>query len=330
MLLHNLTSDCGVWFYSSKCLELVCCLHTFLDPSHHGHARNWMQQAANAVSVPEDLVESLAMMPQKGLEFCSSVGLTGDLDDVDGFIECLSRMSTVEFVFRLLQQHLPLSAIRRAYEEGGPDRLPARVRRVGLSPLINVRQLAHNAPVIQDALCKVLTEFRLALLEFADGQGEFYRTVATKMADSLLKASGPRNARGGRHCVIVSWFASPHSLEWWDLHRHFVVPDWQAAVLGEQNERVGRLQSTVSALADANRLKILRELSRARSSGNALAPALGLARATMSHHLDVLLAAGLVVREDGADGLYYSTDLTAVDTVVKEVQDYLKYNPGRY
>ena len=60
------------------------------------------------------------------------------------------------------------------------------------------------------------------------------------------------------------------------------------------------------ALADENRLRILRFLAREPMSLNELTDHTGLAKSTVHHHMVALRAAGLVfIHEKGADGRYY-------------------------
>jgi DNA-binding transcriptional ArsR family regulator len=159
--------------------------------------------------------------------------------------------------------------------------------------------------------------------------GKFESSGASVHEFALESGGDDLRSGGGAHvyCFILSWFLSPHRVRWCDLQRQFIVPDWREVCVGSEKDRAQSLGKVVGALADTNRLVIMRELCRSRSSGRALAPRLGLTPATTAHHLDVLMSAGLVSREAVGSAQVYSADLSAVDTAVREMRSYLSYGP---
>jgi len=86
--------------------------------------------------------------------------------------------------------------------------------------------------------------------------------------------------------------------------------------LGER--QAGELEAVMKALADRNRLRIVNMLLRAEGEAVCVCefePFLGLSQATVSHHLKVLVAAGLVEREGRGTRSYFSLVPGAVDSV---------------
>ena len=83
------------------------------------------------------------------------------------------------------------------------------------------------------------------------------------------------------------------------------------------DEEAAAAATLFKALADPARVKIVNLL--ATSSGPVCAcefePALGLAQATVSHHLGKLTAAGLLAREQRGKWAYFSLDTTALRTL---------------
>jgi ArsR family transcriptional regulator len=71
------------------------------------------------------------------------------------------------------------------------------------------------------------------------------------------------------------------------------------------------------ALSDPARVKIVNLLARTESSvcGCELVPELGLAQATVSHHLKTLAEAGLLEREQRGKWAYFSLKRDAVETL---------------
>lgn len=76
-------------------------------------------------------------------------------------------------------------------------------------------------------------------------------------------------------------------------------------------------ESLFRALADTQRRRILRLLRGGERAAGELADALGLAPATLSHHLSLLRNAGLVrVRRDGRQRIYALNTSVMEDAMV--------------
>ena len=76
---------------------------------------------------------------------------------------------------------------------------------------------------------------------------------------------------------------------------HIVPPD-----------EIGRLAADLSVLAEPHRLLVLGELRAGPRSAGSLARATGMAPSLASHHLAVLLRAGLVTRWREGSFVYYA------------------------
>lgn len=86
--------------------------------------------------------------------------------------------------------------------------------------------------------------------------------------------------------------------------------------LGE--EQAVELEAVIKALADRQRLRIVNMLLRADGEAVCVCefePFLGLSQATVSHHLKVLVEAGLIGREGRGNRSYYSLVPGALDSV---------------
>ncbi|HEY5941559.1 MAG TPA: metalloregulator ArsR/SmtB family transcription factor [Solirubrobacterales bacterium] len=83
-------------------------------------------------------------------------------------------------------------------------------------------------------------------------------------------------------------------------------------------ERAVELESVMKALADRQRLRIVNMLLRAEGEPVCVCefePFLGLSQGTVSHHLKVLAAAGLVERETRGTRSYFALVPGALDAV---------------
>lgn len=83
-------------------------------------------------------------------------------------------------------------------------------------------------------------------------------------------------------------------------------------------ERAAELEAVMKALADRQRLRIVNMLLRAEGEPVCVCefePFLGLAQGTVSHHLKVLVEAGLVARETRGTRSYFALVPGALDAV---------------
>ena len=81
------------------------------------------------------------------------------------------------------------------------------------------------------------------------------------------------------------------------------------------------LEKTAKALGDINRLKILQYLSRQGGTGacSAIQGCLNLAQPSVSHHLKILLEAGLITAEKEGRNFTYSLQATAFKEFIKGI-----------
>ncbi|HET8956317.1 MAG TPA: metalloregulator ArsR/SmtB family transcription factor [Solirubrobacterales bacterium] len=83
-------------------------------------------------------------------------------------------------------------------------------------------------------------------------------------------------------------------------------------------DRAAQLEVVIKALADRQRLRIVNMLLRADGEAVCVCefePFLGLSQATVSHHLKVLVEAGLAEREGRGTRSYFSLVPGALDSV---------------
>ena len=83
-------------------------------------------------------------------------------------------------------------------------------------------------------------------------------------------------------------------------------------------ERAAELEAVIKALADRHRLRIVNLLLRAGGAPVCVCevqPLLGLSQGTVSHHLKLLVEAGIVARETRGTYSYFSLVPGALDSV---------------
>jgi len=93
-----------------------------------------------------------------------------------------------------------------------------------------------------------------------------------------------------------------------------------ANALSTERESSEELAIRLKALADPNRLLILRLLSVKKEYGAKLAEYIGLTTATISHHLDILKKAGLVKEEKIGTIKYFAVDKEQITEMMQSLQ----------
>lgn len=87
-----------------------------------------------------------------------------------------------------------------------------------------------------------------------------------------------------------------------------------------------KLSNTISVLSSKSRFDILAKLSEGPQYGRELAAHLGLTPATVSHHINVLLAEGLVKLDTSGKRVYYSLNYECTEAFVEMLQKLLTRN----
>lgn len=99
----------------------------------------------------------------------------------------------------------------------------------------------------------------------------------------------------------------------------FLLPAFKKNV--EQTNEL--LLSRLKALGDHSKLQIMQSLKASPKYNLEIADQLGLTAATMSHHMNVLLACRLVKIEKKNGKVYYTVDTESVEQFIKELEIFL-------
>lgn len=86
------------------------------------------------------------------------------------------------------------------------------------------------------------------------------------------------------------------------------------------------MDSVFKALADPNRRKILDLLKKKDMSVSELQENFGFTQASLSHHLDILRRADLVVTERRGQFIHYSLNVSVFDEVANAILNYFNYD----
>lgn len=84
------------------------------------------------------------------------------------------------------------------------------------------------------------------------------------------------------------------------------------------------MDSIYKALGDPNRRKILELLKQKDMSVNQILQYFEITQASLSHHLDILKRAELVIDEKKWQFVFYSLNVSVFEEFVKELFDFIK------
>lgn len=93
-----------------------------------------------------------------------------------------------------------------------------------------------------------------------------------------------------------------------------------AKPLSDEREKSEQLTLQLKAIADPNRLLMLRMLATKKEYGAKLAEYLGITTATVSHHLEILKKAGLITEEKIGTIKYFAVEEEHVTNMVESLQ----------
>lgn len=130
-----------------------------------------------------------------------------------------------------------------------------------------------------------------------------------------------------QYLFAPSYFFSPMKVALFEPDVALVTLDCRLGTWAMQATR-DHLVEGLRAMAEENRLQILRLLSMDKGFGGWVAGRLKLNPATVTHHMTLLRKAGLLKEEEGPPGAakYYKTDRAALRRLLKLLEDYLDGN----
>lgn len=84
------------------------------------------------------------------------------------------------------------------------------------------------------------------------------------------------------------------------------------------------LQDTFKALSDNTRREILRLLRNGELTAGEIAQQFSISKPSISHHLNVLKQAGLVVDEKQGQNIYYALSTSVMEEALRWLMDFMK------
>ncbi|HWI62901.1 MAG TPA: helix-turn-helix transcriptional regulator [Symbiobacteriaceae bacterium] len=130
-----------------------------------------------------------------------------------------------------------------------------------------------------------------------------------------------------QYLFAPTYFFSPMKVAFFEPDLALVTLDCRLGPWAMQTAR-NRVAEGLRAVAEENRLEILRLLTMDKGFGGWVAGRLKLNPATVTHHMNLLRKSGLLKEDEGPPGAakYYRTDREAVRRLIQLLEDYLDGN----
>lgn len=334
-------------FFPSPSLETVFALNALLHPQKRPHLKAWAEGLEGRLTAAEDrraltllrrLPETLNLtdLAVKHRTFADPAALTLRVRTMrpDAFASLLlyeqvtpaevsGLRSSPDGAKRMLQQFpwllggdgaaVTLVLQQPAALQAAFAHLLERVWKAGLEP---------DLPRLRGLWTATLDQAR------AEAAGKDPAAFARTVYSSKFGTRFGKDHVFPQFCFVPTYFLSPVRAAMTEYDIAVITLDCRLGPWAMAKAKA-RISEGLKALAEENRLEILRLLTLEPGFGSWVAGRLKLNPATVTHHLALLRKAGLVVEEAGPPGAtkYYRTDRQAVQRLLQEISNYLDSNP---
>jgi DNA-binding transcriptional ArsR family regulator len=336
-----------IHFITSPALETVFALEALVHPERRSFAATWAEQVEGQLSEGERTW--LALL--RGLP---EVYIAADLtiphrcfQDPLRLAEIVAALSETDFINLTLGGFFSASQIaawreapdgaQRLRKEhpwlwGGDEavlglilRQPGGLRDAiaGLLPRVWELGVAPMLPRLEDLWEKTIAQAR------KEAAGKDPKSFAFKVfGKPFARRYGPDHIFE-QYLFAPSYFFSPMKVALFEPDVALVTLDCRLGTWAMQEAR-NQVVEGLRAMAEENRLQILRLLTMDKGFGGWVAGRLKLNPATVTHHMTLLRKAGLLKEEEGPPGAakYYRTDREALRRLMRLLEDYLDGNIG--
>lgn len=334
-----------IHFLPSPALETVFALEALVHPARRCFAASWAAQVEALLSQGERTWLAL-------LRHLPEVYIAADLtiphrcfQDPSRLAEILAAMSPAEFINLTLGgrfsadqiaawREAPDGAQRLRKEHpwlwGGDEgvldlilRQPDALRDAvaGLLPRVWELGVQPMLPRLEPLWEKTIAQAR------EEAAGKDPKTFAFSVfGKPFARRYGPDHVFE-QYLFAPSYFFSPMKVALFEPDMALVTLDCRLGTWAMQAAR-NQVVEGLRAVAEENRLQILRLLSMDKGFGGWVAGRLKLNPATVTHHITLLRKAGLLREDEGPPGAakYYRTDREALRRLIRLLEDYLDGN----
>lgn len=317
----------------SDVINAMVGIHVLVEPEHHPLLKKWAEEVMGVLTEGErDLLLLLKDWYGQGLKMFDLLLHIKIFSDVEHFSNAVMNLRKDAFLKILFEELAEEDVFKAMREKAHLISLMEQQPYVFGCTLDVAAEIFYNTDVFREryiGLLQTVHPFTLRFMEQKRGELEKMCTQVKIMLqeDSALevcqKIMGKRFQRVSnyqRYFFCPTALIVPHRFRLFT--NDFVIlifgPGWDT-----RDGAIEQVKKNVKALDDETRLKIIRALVADRSYGKVLAENLNLTTATVSHHLELLRQAGLLVEEKVGNIKYFRVSEEAVKVCLQEIEDYI-------
>ncbi|WNS45980.1 metalloregulator ArsR/SmtB family transcription factor [Paenibacillus sp. MMS20-IR301] len=322
----------------SSVAEAIALLSSYAVPEQHAYAQHehgLMHQALSA----ESIAFLAGWRSRNGFDFMYLYEFFIPFpyfNDLTLFLDEIAKLSDEAYLGCLLGGELTQEQIASGLQN--PDAIAdfgsAEYSSFGDKPEF-IKVLLTELESIRASIHLVLTEIaasealrsqqetRQGLYEAALQNARAFGLEPLPLAQKLMGKTFQRVSSYQSYYFIPSYYLSPHRIRLFDHNTCIVIYGCYSAQLNilEQSQE---LEKQMKALSDRNRIVILRMLHQRREYGARLANALDITTATVSHHLEILKQAELIIEEKAGNIKYFRLNQARFNKLLKDLSLFIE------
>ncbi len=288
------------------------------------------------IKLKGSFVDCLKALRNNGVEFLEFVMLFRILDDIDELLRKIKALDEVDFLYYFFGEEInrqQIQSIRedherlRFYWENG---LKGHVYDVDVARLI-----VTDTPVFLEEFFNAIELIRQVGFEARLDAVFLKHNAIAEDIRQQLKDSKPlelcqklMNKTFARVSIYNKYYFVPSSYIG-RYHTRFFNSETLIMIINVQNTFDGFTSEAdmldfLKTIGDKNRLSILKLLSKNKLYGKELADILKLNNATVSHHLNLMKDAGILIEEKEAQVKFYKTNNTRISRWFRSIEKYIR------
>lgn len=323
---------------NSSVAEAIALLSSYTEPDQHSYAQHEHELLHQALSA-----ESIAFLTnwrmRSSWDFLNLYEFFIPFpyfNEISVFLDEISNLSDEQYLCHIFGGELTIGQVTEALYN--PDAIAyfgqRAVSTFGNKPEF-IRDMFTEVKAIRASIHRLLKEIaasavfqeqlqtKQGLYEAAAQAAQAFGLEPLSLAQKLMGKTFQRVSNYQTYYFIPSYFLTPHHIRLFDDNTCIIIFGCYNAQLNTL-EQSQELEKQLKALSDRNRIMILRILHQRKEYGARLANALDLTTATISHHLEILKQADLILEEKVGNIKYFELHHARFGKLLQELRSFVQ------
>ena len=323
----------------SNIVELIAIINVLADSKHHASVQKEVKNLSRQLSAnSKKFLRKVAGLPYQGIEFFELLLNCRIFNDIDEFAATVHQYDNKQFIHILTGGELDDKQIDQLMDD--KQALPQWLNDfpwIYRGKTAVFESLLYDTQKFKDDFTELLHEIHkiffakmepklkdkydssLKILRYSLSKNSTYDVIEKIMNRKIAPDDSVKEI-----LFLPSYYISPHYVMAYNRYSRMFLYDMR-----KENHDAGKNRQKLSAelkvLGDETRLEILRLLILQPTYGKLLSDRLHLTTATISHHLDLLKSAHLIVESREKNTKYFSANEKEIRRLITELNNYL-YN----